>query len=113
MIFQTTPLSLRAQEVGIDRREDQLLIDKAHLGLTVQNLQPAVWVQALQRLFQPPNPGDTWAFVPDLLTFYDGLSIVGQVDEVRLSLPDRHVIFSIDNASGAVATQHYGRWRKH
>ena len=101
--LQTTPLSLRAQEVVIDRREDQLLIDEAHLGLAVQNLQPVVWVQALQRLFQPPNPGDTWAFVPDLLTFYDGLSIVGQVDEVRLSLPDRHVIFSIDQAKGGLS----------
>ena len=101
--IQTTPLSLRAQEVVIDRREDQLLIDEAQLGLTVQNLQPAVWVQALQRLFQPPSPGDTWAFVPDLLTFYDGLSIVGQVDEVRLSLPDRHVIFSIDQAKGELS----------
>ena len=101
--IQTTPLSLRAQEVAIDRREDQLLIDEAQLGLTVQNLQPAVWARAFQRLFQPPSPGDTWAFVPDLLTFYDGLSIVGQMDDVQLSLPDRHVIFSIDNASGALA----------
>ena len=101
--IQTTPLSLRAQEVAIDRREDQLLIDEAQLGLTVQNLQPAVWARAFQRLFQPPSPGDTWAFVPDLFTFYDGLSIVGQVDDVRLSLPDRHVMFSIDNASGAMA----------
>ena len=101
--IQTTPLSLRAQEVSIDRREDQLLIDEAQLGLTVQNLQPAVWARAFQRLFQPPSPGDTWAFVPDLLTFYDGLSIVGQMDDVQLSLPDRHVIFSIDNASGALA----------
>ena len=42
-------------------------------------------------------------FVPDLFTFYDGLSIVGQVDDVRLSLPDRHVMFSIDDASGALA----------
>ena len=101
--IQTTPLSLRAQEVSIDRREDQLLIDEAQLGLTVQNLQPAVWVRAFQRLFQPPSPGDTWAFVPDLFTFYDGLSIVGQVDDVRLSLPDRHVIFSIDKARGGLS----------
>ena len=101
--IQTTPLSLRAQEVSIDRREDHLLIDEAQLGLTVQNLQPAVWARAFQRLFQPPSPGDTWAFVPDLLTFYDGLSIVGQMDDAQLSLPDRHVIFSIDNASGALS----------
>ena len=99
----TTPLSLRAQEVVIDRREDQLLIDEAQLGLTVQNLQPAVWAQALQRLFQPPSPGDTWTFVPDLLTFYDGLQIVGQVDGGRLMLPDRQVIFSIDHAKGGLS----------
>ena len=101
--LQTTPLSLRAQEVVVDRREDQLLVDEAQLGLTVHNLQPAVWAQALQRLFQPPSPGDTWAFVPDLLTFYDGLSIVGQVDGGRLTLPDRHVIFSIDKARGGLS----------
>ena len=101
--IQTTPLSLRAQEVAIDRREDQLLIDEAQLGFDCSKSTTCGVgtgrFNGCSSLQVPVTLGPSFRISSLLRWFVDCWAR----DDVRLSLPDRHVMFSIDNASGAMA----------
>jgi len=101
--INTTPVAVRVRDLAINRREDQLAVNDAQLSLSIQNLSPALWADAFQRLFQTPSPGDTWAFVPNLITFYDGLVLSGQLKGLALTLPDRQVAVMLDGADGALS----------